>query len=92
LRDARDAAGLTNRELARRADLHEQTVSLLTRGFWGTAEDRARIRAVLGGDVRNLFPHVPSDELRKAAYLNIDGDTWPTSGPPLDEIPERRLW
>lgn len=56
LRDARDRAGLSNRELAERAGLHEQTVSLMTRGHWGTAEDRARIRAVLGGELADLFP------------------------------------
>jgi transcriptional regulator with XRE-family HTH domain len=89
LRDARDVAGLTNRELASRADLHEETVSLLMRGHWGTPETRARVRAVLGGNVADLFPHVPGDELRKPGRVN--GEPLPTSGPPLDSLPPRRV-
>jgi transcriptional regulator with XRE-family HTH domain len=88
LNDARQRRGFTNRELARRAGIAEQKVSLMLRGYWGTPEDRARVRAVLGGELRELFPHVPSAELKRPAYLNpFTAELYGVTGPPVDEAP-----
>ncbi len=88
LKDARDRAGWTNRELGRRSGVSEKIVSLMCRGFWGTSADRARVRAVLGGELRDLFPHVPAAELKRAAYINaLTSELYPTTGPPVAEAP-----
>jgi HTH-type transcriptional regulator/antitoxin HipB len=58
VRDAREARGWRQAELARRAGLKQQAISKVERGATGAADDtRIRIAAALELRVQDLFPY-----------------------------------
>ncbi len=58
-RHARRRAGLTQRQLAKAADVSQGVVALIENGYDSTAETRDAIARALGRDPEQLFPADP---------------------------------
>lgn len=66
VREYREAKNWTSADLEKASGVSQPTISLVERGFWGSARVRAAIAKAFNKTVRETFPNVPVAELKRA--------------------------